>query len=717
MSFQVQFKQLQDEAVSVAKQAEIAYLASLTLEFPKLAKLLEWFASEGIAPEMTYAQFCNEAFAILPKEKQLALARYIVGIKFDIEAAKWAHYEKCSRRIAMYLRPVILHVNFGHVDTENPLLSCLEKIKTHYGKNRPTAKLMKTIPEALLKTFRQKEKENLGCTEDAGSLHPARFEMLVYTKLYQALEQGTAFCNDSLSFADLEQDLVEDALVDKADEIAGKLGFGKLSTYCTVRLSSLVQDVEALWVLVNQHIADGTNSYFKVKSQEGDNITWTLGYPEVEDNHTDSFFDALSQTDIMVVLKLIADNIHLWPTFKPFKDRYAKLRDADPMLLLGCILAEALGFGSHVMSNMSNVSLNQLRTIDENFMYVDNLRAANDVVSNFIHQQSVSSVWDLLDNKILADTDGQKYETKFHTVQSRFSAKYFGQYKGISISTLVANHIPVNSKVIGPNEHESHHLYDIIYSNSSDVPIHAMTGDGHSKNQCNHLSLDSINIAFMPSITKFAEEIEKCVGTKPLDSYQGTLKPGATGELKLIQAQSRGIQRILLSLMLQKTTQSVIIRKLSSHKRYSKLKDAFWAYNKLFHTRHVLTCVDDVNIRQAIKTARNRTEAYHQLHRTIRKVYGGVFKGKRIVDNGISAQASRLVSNLIIAYNVMLLEKIYQRLIKRVGEEKAKTIIKNISPVAWQHILLTGRYDLLHLKNDVNIEKLVDILENMVVTD
>jgi len=56
-------------------------------------------------------------------------------------------------------------------------------------------------------------------------------------------------------------------------------------------------------------------------------------------------------------------------------------------------------------------------------------------------------------------------------------------------------------------------------------------------------------------------------------------------------------------------------------------------------------------------------------------------------------------------------------LIKRVGEEKAKTIIKNISPVAWQHILLTGRYDLLHLKNDVNIEKLVDILENMVVTD
>ena len=107
----------------------------------------------------------------------------------------------------------------------------------------------------------------------------------------------------------------------------------------------------------------------------------------------------------------------------------------------------------------------------------------------------------------------------------------------------------VNSKVIGPNEHESHHLYDIIYSNSSDVPIHAMTGDGHSKNQCNHLSLDSINIAFMPSITKFAEEIEKCVGTKPLDSYQGTLKPGAKGELKLIQAQSRGIQRILLSLM------------------------------------------------------------------------------------------------------------------------------------------------------------------------
>jgi uncharacterized membrane protein len=85
----------------------------------------------------------------------------------------------------------------------------------------------------------------------------------------------------------------------------------------------------------------------------------------------------------MVVLKLIADKIKLWSTFKPFKDRYTKLREADPVLLLGCILAEALGFGSNVMSNMSNVSLHQLRTIDENFMYVDNLRAANDEASNF----------------------------------------------------------------------------------------------------------------------------------------------------------------------------------------------------------------------------------------------------------------------------------------------------------------------------------------------
>ncbi|WP_445375920.1 Tn3 family transposase [Photorhabdus tasmaniensis] len=58
-------------------------------------------------------------------------------------------------------------------------------------------------------------------------------------------------------------------------------------------------------------------------------------------------------------------------------------------------------------------------------------------------------------------------------------------------------------------------------------------------------------------------------------------------------------------------------------------------YNAIFKSIHVLNLIDDMQLRKAIRSARNRTEAYHQLQRNIRKTYHGVFQGKRIVENRI----------------------------------------------------------------------------------
>jgi TnpA family transposase len=111
------------------------------------------------------------------------------------------------------------------------------------------------------------------------------------------------------------------------------------------------------------------------------------------------------------------------------------------------------------------------------------------------------------------------------------------------------------------------------------------------------------------------------------EQYKGFIKPHDKIKLALIKSEKRGIMRILLSLLLQKNTQAVIVRKLSSHKRYSRLQAAFWEYNKIFKSTHVLNLINDEKKRKIIKTARNRTESYHQFHRTIRKIFSGVFNG------------------------------------------------------------------------------------------
>ena len=35
--------------------------------------------------------------------------------------------------------------------------------------------------------------------------------------------------------------------------------------------------------------------------------------------------------------------------------------------------------------------------------------------------------------------------------------------------TLIANHAAINARVIGANEHESHYIFDLLMSNTSDI--------------------------------------------------------------------------------------------------------------------------------------------------------------------------------------------------------------------------------------------------------
>ena len=55
--------------------------------------------------------------------------------------------------------------------------------------------------------------------------------------------------------------------------------------------------------------------------------------------------------------------------------------------------------------------------------------------------------------------------------------KHFALGKGVVSYKLVANHAPVNDKIIGTNEHESYFVLDMTYNNTSDIDIAAVSGD------------------------------------------------------------------------------------------------------------------------------------------------------------------------------------------------------------------------------------------------
>lgn len=58
----------------------------------------------------------------------------------------------------------------------------------------------------------------------------------------------------------------------------------------------------------------------------------------------------------------------------------------------------------------------------------------------------------IMDDNVLTGADGQKFATTDSTIQSRYSRKYLGKGRGISLYTLLANYVAVNAKNISLNE-------------------------------------------------------------------------------------------------------------------------------------------------------------------------------------------------------------------------------------------------------------------------
>lgn len=584
-------------------------------------------------------------------------------------------------------------------------------LKEHYasGKGLSHLKICDdlgfTVPKSMTKYLKRKSTDT--------HIDPCLFEFFVYQKIYHEIERGRLYCNDSVSFCDIDNDLIDDAMVDDVEKIAADFGYPKIPVYCDQRLDDALQELNDAWARTLHNIENDNNPGFNIRETKTGHQYWSLSY-DTSEQLDDAFFKKLPKVEVANIVMHTGECTGMWESFTHIKERYTKRRKPLPLIITGCLLSEAFGFGISKMAEMSDLDINSLRSTREDFFRIDTLCAANDAVGNYIHSLPIFRRWDLIDNKILADADGQKFSTTDSTLQSRYSRKYLGRGRGISLYTLIANYVAVNAKNIGLNEYEGHSLYDMVYNNKTDIDIHMVTGDNHSLNKLNFVTLDSIDVSYVPSIKNVRNAADDLYSVQPLENYTGLIRPKNVINVERIRAQRRGVTCVLLSLIMQENTQSNIIRKLNSHARYARLKAALFEYNEIFKSTHILNLIDNMQLRKAIRSARNRTEAYHQLQSNIRKTYHGIFQGKRIVENRISAHAARLIANCIIAYNSMILNSVYERmLVREVSQEIIDEFIR-ISPIAWCHTLLTGRYNFKKNHGELDIEAMSLILESHV---
>ena len=286
--------------------------------------------------------------------------------------------------------------------------------------------------------------------------------------------------------------------------------------------------------------------------------------------------------------------------------------------------------------------------------------------------------------------------------------------KGITSLTLIANHIPVNAKIIGAHEHESYFVFDLLYNNTSDVDPHTLSTDNHGTNQVNHMILDVFGYHFAPRYKNLNSDTRDIYGFHEPSFYKNDIvKPIRKINKHLIIQEWPNIQRILVSLALKSTTQSTIIRKLSSHLRKNRTKKAMWEFDNIIKSIYILNYIDRLIIRQGVQKALNRGEAYHRLKRAVFHAHQGKFR-KTELEQNIWNECTRLITNCIIYYQAYIISALLTQKEKAERTEDAD-LIKRISPIAWQNVNLLGRFEFHKSQSEVNIDEMIRLIEQKTV--
>ena len=195
---------------------------------------------------------------------------------------------------------------------------------------------------------------------------------------------------------------------------------------------------------------------------------------------------------------------------------------------------------------------------------------------------------------------------------------------------------------------------ELTPNNTTDIQSDLHSTDTHGGNQVNSLILHLFGYQFAPRYKDIFEKVSKSLyGFKHPTQYdEGWLiKPVRKINTDLILDEEENIKRIMLSLGLKTTTQSIIIGKLSAYARKNKTKRALWEYDNIITSLYLLDFIDLPPLRRNVQIALNRGENYHKLRRAVSYANFGKLRFKTEQEQQLWGECSRMVTNCMIYFN------------------------------------------------------------------
>lgn len=693
-------KKLEDDTKESANQQAAQAQTEQDQGAPQVGRLLLLYVDEALDDAVPFGLVRSQAFSIMPKEALLTTGKRLCEKPVSHLDLRWQAVDKQAGRCTKNLRPLAMALDFGSNSANSPWLAALRWMKSVFVRQqrlsqRPLDEIPKdTIPKRLCAYLLNFDQDG-----NPTSLRGDRYEFWVYRQLRKRLDIGDMYVDDSVQHRCFADELIA---MDRKEEALRNLDIPWLRQPVNATLDALFAELDMQWRSFGRELRQG-----KLKHLEFDpvkkTLTWHRPKNDPDEALQKSFYSAVMACDVADIFRFVNERCNFLGAMTPLQPRYAK-KIADKDSLMAVIIAQAMNHGNLNMAETSDIPYHVLEATHQQHLRLATAKTANDQISNFIAQLSIFPHYSLDLEVLYGSVDGQKFGAADPTLKARFSRKYFGKDRGVVAYSLLANHVPLQTELLGANQHESYWVFDICYNNTSDIVPTTITGDMHSINMVNFAILYWFGMNLAPRFTSLQAQLKHLFcGTYHEEYADFRIPPTGQIDRELIVSEKENIDRIVATLGLKEMSQSTLVRKLCTLSGHHRTRKAIFEFDKLIRSIYTLRYLRDPQLQRIAHRSQNRIEAYHQLRSVIAQVSGRKeLIGRTDLDVAISNQCGRLVANVLIAYNSILLSELLNRY-QAEGNQKALDLLKRISPVAWQHIHLLGHYAFRDKQNPINL--------------
>ena len=503
-------KQLEDESRSVAKKLMADVQEKHRRETSKIGRLLSLYVDDSVPDPTTFGEVRRQAWKIMPREMLKTTAQRMSVKPVSKLALQWQAVDGMTALIRRHLRPLYLSLDLTSVVQDSPWAEALSWLRMVFSKKQTLLQrpLAECPPETLPERLRPYLLE-FGEDGEPTGLNAGRYEFWLYRQIRKRFKSGEFHLNNSLRHRHLSDELVPEG---EQAAVLTAMNIPFLQKPVKTQLKALESELHRQWKAFNRELKQGKLKHLEY-DQQTQKLTWHKSVVSRHKAQEKSFYEQLPFCDVTDVFRFVNEHCRFLPAMKPLQPRYAK-NEVDADSLMAVIVAQAMNHGNHVMARTSDIPFHVLETTYEQYLRLASLLTANDCITDAIEALPIFPLYSFDPGTLYGAVDGQKFGVERPTVKARHSRKYFGRGKGMVAYTLLCNHIPINGYLIGTNDYEGHHVFDICYRNTSEVKPTAITGDMHSINKANFAILHWFGLRFEPHFTDLNRQLQELYCTR-----------------------------------------------------------------------------------------------------------------------------------------------------------------------------------------------------------